>query len=423
MSVVTFPAKAPARDEKRRIFTDQSIRGLKAPTSGGSVAHFVDDTPGLALRITSAGARTWTLYYRWRGAQKVLSLGRYPALKLADARDLAREAERQRSKGIDPAAVRQASQNVLTFGKLAEKYMELYAAGKRESGRKEEQRKLNADILPRWKNRPAAEITRRDVAELIAEKAKTAPIAGNRLRSLLSKLYAFAVEHGFVEHSPVFGTKRPGKEKRRERVLTEDEIRRVWAACDTQVPRVAAWFRLRLVTAQRGGELLQMRWKDLDGDWWTIPGEFTKNGKAHRVYLSETAGAILDGLHRKQGATWVFPLDVMGDHKHVGRRLAQSTRANIVKDGDPVPPRGRATADFTGHDMRRTAATFMARAGVPENIIGRILNHSQSKNITDVYVRASFDREKKAAMEVWDQQLAAILAGKPAESADRYVAP
>ena len=74
--------------------------------------------------------------------------------------------------------------------------------------------------------------------------------------------------------NPVIGVKKPTKETTRDRVLTDDEIRRLWDACETQNPYVCAWFRLRLVTAQRGGELLQMRWQDIDpkSHFWTIPG-------------------------------------------------------------------------------------------------------------------------------------------------------
>jgi integrase len=122
---------------------------------------------------------------------------------------------------------------------------------------------------------------------------------------------------------------------------------------------VCAWFRLRLVTAQRAGELLQMRWQDIDpkSHFWTIPGEFVKNAHGHRVFLNETARKILAGVpkpKKPKKAVWVFPKSFMGDYKHVGRRLAQSTRANIV----PQPKtsgKERDRADVRGHDIRRAS--------------------------------------------------------------------
>jgi integrase len=187
-------------------------------------------------------------------------------------------------------------------------------------------------------------------------------------------------------------------------------------------PRVAAWFRLRLVTGQRGGELMKLRWQDIDesGEWWTIPGEFAKNAQGHRVYLNDQARKIIGGIKRQEGP-WVFPEELMGDYKHVARRLAQPARANILRPGaEPPVPEHRASADFTGHDLRRTAASYMASGGVPRFIISRILNHSQDKDITGVYDRYSYDAEKKAAMKFWNRQLSAVLNGKPLATAGRF---
>src|SRR5439155_1014131 len=198
-----------------------------------------------------------------------------------------------------------------------------------------------------------------------------------------------------------------------DRVLTHDEIRRIWDACDTQNPYVSAWFRLRLVTAQRGGELLQMRWQDIDkkSHFWSIPAEYVKNAHGHRVYLNGLARRVLATVPHDDKSPWVFPKSSMGDYKHVGRRLAQSTRADIVAE---VKTNGkdRDRADIRGHDLRRTAASLMASGGVPRFVISRILNHSEEKDITSVYDRYSYDAERRAAIEFWNRQLSAILKGK-----------
>jgi integrase len=228
----------------------------------------------------------------------------------------------------------------------------------------------------------------------------------NRTRALISTIYNFGITRELVDQNPVIGVPKPTSEKARERVLTEEEIRRVWEACSTQPPRVAAWFRLRLATAQRGGEILQMRWQDLADDWWNIPPEFVKNDHGHRVYLNKVARGLVDTLHHSDKSIWVFPLSLMGDYKHVGRRLAAETRANIE--------------DFRGHDLRRTAASVMTRRGVPRFIVARILNHSVDKDITGVYDRYSYDREKKAAMQFWGKQLSAVLAGRAVTTAGRF---
>ena len=109
----------------------------------------------------------------------------------------------------------------------------------------------------------------------------------------------------------------------------------------------------------------------------------------------------------------------MGDFKHVGRRLAQSTRANIVAE-PKANGKARDRADVRGHDLRRTAASLMASGGVPRFVISRILNHSEEKNITSVYDRYSYDAEKRRAMEFWDRQLTAVLANESLARVGRF---
>jgi integrase len=133
------------------------------------------------------------------------------------------------------------------------------------------------------------------------------------------------------------------------------------------------------------------------------------------------AGArkLIEDVPRDDDAVWVFPKSRMGDYKHAGRRLAQSTRANIIARSK-ARRRARDRADVRGHDLRRTAASLMASGGVPRFLISRILNHSQERDITSVYDRYSYDAEKRAAMEFWGRQLNSVLEGKPLSYAGRF---
>lgn len=419
---VQFPHPA-VRRERRRILNDTSIRSIKAPAAG-RIDYFDDATPGLSLRVTSNDVRTWTVFYRDKnGRQKRMTLGRYPAVKLVDARELARDAQRKVAHGGDPVVEKRAARDVLTFGDLATEYIDSHAKPNKRSW-KEDERQLNATLLPKWKTRPAAEISAEDLLAVLNAKVKAgAPVAANRLRALVSRIFTFAAEQRLVPPTanPVIGVKKPTKETTRDRVLTDDEIRRLWDACATQNPYVCGWFRLRLVTAQRGGELLQMRWQDIDpkSHFWTIPAAFVKNAHGHRVYLNEAARKILDDVPRREEAIWVFPKSFMGDYKHVGRRLAQSTRANIVAK-PKANGKERDRADVRGHDLRRTAASLMASGGVPRFVISRILNHSEEKNITSIYDRYGYDAEKRAAMEFWNRQLSAVLRGRSASKVRRF---
>ena len=420
---IKFPHQPARRLERRRIINDTTIRSIKPPARG-AVDYFDDLTPGLSLRVTSGDVRTWTVFYRDKNArQKRLAIGRYPAVKLVDARELARNAQRSVAHGNDPSADKRAARQVLTFAELAAKYIDEYAKPNKKSWL-EDRRQLDADLLPKWKTRPAADLSADDLLAILNAKVKKgSPVAANRVRALVSRIFTFGAEQRLVPPTanPVIGVKKPTKEASRDRVLTSEEIRRIWDACDTQNPYVSAWFRLRLVTAQRGGELLQMRWQDVDAKshFWTIPGEFVKNAHGHRVYLNELARKLLATVPREDELAWVFPKSFMGDYKHVGRRLAQNTRANIITEAKEST-HGRDRVDIRGHDLRRTAASLMASGGVPRFLIGRILNHSEDKDITSVYDRYGYDAEKKAAMEFWNRLLAAILNARPTSRLPRF---
>ena len=135
--------------------------------------------------------------------------------------------------------------------------------------------RLNIDVLPAWRHRLMRDITRRDVRDLLDTVAERAPIVANRVRALLHKFFAVAIDHEVVDVNPVTGTPKPvKKESRRERVLTHDELRAFWTATESLPLEMRAAFRLLgTITAQRGGEVFGMRWQDVDlvGGWVDDP--------------------------------------------------------------------------------------------------------------------------------------------------------
>lgn len=195
-----------------------------------------------------------------------MTLGSYPAMSLADARDRARKALTAADDGLDPATQKYAATNARTFSELCADYMKRHAIPKKKTW-KEDQRILDKDVLPRWKHAAPNTITRSDVRSLVeAVYDRGAHIHANRVLAVVRKIFNFAIERDWLEHNPCHMVKRPAKEQPRERVLTPDEIRRFWAATEVEAPPIRAAFRLRLLTAQRGGEVLKMRWSDLDLD-------------------------------------------------------------------------------------------------------------------------------------------------------------
>jgi integrase len=204
-----------------------------------------------------------------------------------------------------------------------------------------------------------------------------------------------------VEFNPVAGLPPQGQERSRERVLSEDEIRALWAAWEAEGSVTSGLFRMLLLTAQREAEVRGMRWADISGSWWAVPPGIVKNKLAHRVYLGVEALALLDALAEKTGAgEWVF----------ASPRRAAAPIASINK----AKERFRAATeipDWRPHDLRRTAATYMGRLGVSRTAIARVLNHVDS-GVTAVYDRSTGEPEIENALRVWGNRLNEIVEGK-----------
>jgi integrase len=183
--------------------------------------------------------------------------------------------------------------------------------------------------------------------------------------------------------------------------LSEDEIRAVWSACDAGPGIIADAFRLMLLTAQRRGEVLSMRWQDIDGGWWTIPAEVAKNGRSHRVPLSPQALAFLARRRERANGPWVFPSPTT-DH----------AIENPQKAAERLRERSKVS-DLRLHDFRRTAASLMTGMGISRLTVKKILNHAE-RDVTAIYDRHSYDPEKRTALDAWNRRLEAVVSGTKA---------
>jgi integrase len=389
--------------------TAQFVESLKAPEAG-QIDYWDQHTRGMGLRISQGGRKAWTVLYRFHGRSRRLTLGTFPTLSLADARQAAGNALREAQHGTDPATAKQDARSADTFGELAQLYLDRYAKREKRTWR-EDERKLKIDLLPKWRNRKGHEIKRADVLEMLDGIVdRGSPVSANRTRALISKVFNFGIKRGIVESNPAQGVDNPGHEQQRDRVLSEDEIRTLWGALDTEPAWSAAVFRLDLLTAQRRSEILGMTWDELDlaSGWWTIPGERTKNGLAHRVPLAPQAVKILKTLQSgKHDEVFVF----RGGRR--GRPMAnlQKPLRRLKKD---------TQLDFRFHDLRRTTASCMTGIGIPRVVVSKILNHVE-RGITAVYDRHSYDAEKRAAMHKWERRLQVIIANRQVDSNNKVI--
>jgi integrase len=395
-------------------FTAAKIKFLEG-IPGKQVDYFDKTLPGFFLRVSQDGKKSFGVMYRHGGRLRRMKLGTYPLLSLAKARNKAASALRNVELGHDPATEKQEDRHAMTFEQVALEYLEHHAKTKKKSW-EEDERVIKKDLIPEFGKDHAKDITRRDVRTFLERKSAKAPIMANRIRALLRKIFNWAIIAEIVESNPVYLVPAPGKERQRERVLTADEIKCIWDAIDTDRKNAddshlkvktlsAGIMKLRLLTAQRGAEVMSMEWDELDTEtgWWTIPGNKTKNGLSHRVPLTEPALAILREMksvaEEDDYSQFVFP-SPKGD-THI--RNPQKAIERIQK---------ATKIDFVGHDFRRTAASMMTGMGIPRLTVKKILNHVE-REITAVYDRHSYDAEKREALEAWAKRLMKIVSETP----------
>jgi len=387
---------------------DRAIAALRVAAR----TDFVDaKLPELALRVTPAGVKTWTVRYRVKGDRAAvhrrrLLLGAYPTLGLADAREKARdELRRVQKEGADPAGEKRApaAPGAFTFGDLVPVYVAFARGRKREW--QNDRAKIRRWLLPHWEDRPLKSLTRADVHEVLDRAVAAGLTTGvNRLQAVISRLFTVALDRGLIDAHPAARLLKRIAERPRDRVLTDDELRALWAGLEARPGRAADAVRFRLLTGQRmTEEIMPATWAelDLDGGTWTIPRERTKNRKQpHVVPLSTSAVTMLARRCREVGAA----------------------EPRVFPGLNPSSPDYRTLSTLrTGYawiDLRRTVATRLAELGFSETTIGRVLNHARHTVTARHYNQHAYDEEKRAALDAWDRELRRILERKPKPRAD-----
>lgn len=353
--------------------------------------------PGFSVRVFPTGRKVFTLKYRYGVKQRRLPIGVHPRISLQEARSKAIEALRLVDDGIDPAAHRR--QLGMTVEAICTDFIRQYARPRNRSW-KEAERILQREFVAVHGQRNIREIKRHDILDMMdGAIERGATYQANRIHSNLRKLFNWCLERDIVDASPVAGTKPPTREEARDRVLSDDEINSVLQVCAKDAYPFRQFVPLLLATAQRRGEVSQMKWSqvDLDTKQWVIPAELSKNGKPHVVPLNDFALRLLAEVPRFADCDWVFTTTrrspISGFSKALRHIHAQSE-----------------TCDWRFHDLRRTAASGMARLRVPPHVVEKVLNHISGtiSGVAAVYNRYGYDAERREALDNWGSFLDGI---------------
>jgi len=406
----------------RRALTTKTVEAIK-PDPNQRLELPDPALSGLYLVVQPSGAKSWALRYRYAGKPKKLTLGRWPVMGLADARAAASNAIETVNHGDDPGAAKKATKAARLEAQLSERdkiktLVEQFGARHLSTLKSGEtvKRELNRHVVAIWGERDIQTITKRDVIDLldgIADSGRV--VTANRVRAYLNKFLSWCVERDIIKQSPAMGVKPAAKEKSRDRVLTDQEIKWFWQACTVEGQPWGRLGKMLLLTGQRLGEVVNMTDGEITDDLWHLTADRTKNGRAHDVALSEAARDVLGTVERVKGrAGYLFTTNgasaLQGYHKgrnHIAKRMAE-----IASD-----ERGEAVEipHWTFHDLRRTAATCMARLGIPVRVTEAVLNHVSGTGggIVGVYQRHDYADEKRNALDAWARFVGDLVDGQP----------
>ena len=383
LSLTRLPSRSKPMPVRRVKLTELRIANLTKPQLG--VAYIYDTvTPSLAIRVTPAGGRSFVVVKKINGQTQRITLGRFPGLRLDDARQAARTIAGEIAKGDDPVALRRAARaRKIKLADLWPSYLS-HLKQRNRTWRRDKQR-WEDEVGPALGNKALADITRGDCQTLVDRIGADHPIAANRIAAFLSALLNFAVRSDRLAVNPANGLIRY-QETSRSRVLKSDELQNLLSSIETEGEPWASVFLMLLFTGARRGSVISMRWEDIDlgAVIWTIPAQVAKNKTATPIPLTEPAVRLLrQRLERSAGEPWVFPSPIGGSHL-VGlpKAWARVLRRAGIKN-------------LRIHDIRRSVGTAMARTGASPHLIATGLGH-RSIASARAYVRLAGEDARQA---------------------------
>ena len=391
------------------VLTEPFIRNLKPAAPGKRYGVADALVPGLKVRVTDRGSKSFVLWRRYPGAKNsaaARSLGKVGELTLANARTKAREWLALLALGKDPSALATAA-TTATFGTAIEDYLVRHVKGQRKA--RDVEREIRNELMPDWTHRPLNEITRADVISLIDKiVARPAPGYARTIFSHIRTFFNWAIEHGLVETSPaerVRSAKLIGPKTPRTRVLTDAEVEEFWRSAERVPYPYGPMYRMLLLTGQRRGEVAGARWGEFDlaAKTWTVPPERFKSNSVHVVPLTDDVLTLLATLPRWQNCDALFSNDgkVPVNNFSIARKALDKALGK-----EP---------DWVIHDLRRTVRTRLSSLRVPDAVAEMVIGHGR-KGIQRVYDQHQYLDEMREALDAWSGRLRIIVNPPPANN-------
>lgn len=385
-------------------------RFVDSATAGDKPKVRLMDTevPNFGVRIMKAGKKEFILRYQGPdGSTREIAIGDARAIPVETARKRAMAGLGEVAKGADLLADRKARTTAAQERKLrtvewvVNQYREARELKKKRPRTIDtEDERLNRLVLPKLGDRPVRDLKAGDVETMLEQVAReTTRIRATHARAALGLVLSYALRKGWVDFNAAKATEVPVRITERRRLLTDDEIRSVWATKSV----AGRALRLALLCVTRANETAIAEWSefDLEAKVWFINPSHTKKNKQHVVPLSDMALELL--AECKNDSRWLFPSKTGEGPIHPHRMTRQ---ANRLCEGETFGP----------HDLRRTAATRMGAMGFAntESILARVLSHKSNAGSAAMgsYLHYDFVKEKRAFLEAWAKEVARIVKEK-----------
>jgi integrase len=410
-----------ARTQTPVRLNEDTIKRLPIPEKGNRITYFPaavlqgSQVPrGFGVRVTASGAKSFIINYRIKRDEFRYTIGSYPDWSALRAVREARSLRQQIDRGENPLDGRKRPPTTNTVSGLLDEFVERYVEKEAKLRTAHPiKRAFDQLVKPSIGKVGIYELRRSNVAQMLDEVAdERGLVMADKTLAWLRKAFNWYAGKDDKFNSPIVKgmARTKPRERARTRVLSDDELRVIWPLL-AEAGTFGAMLKMLLLTAQRRDEVANMTWMEVGSDGiWTIPSERYKTKRPNHVPLSDAARLVVEAQPKIDGCDYVFPSREKTPFSGFGKSKAKLEKAVLSykkgAEAEPLP-------NWTLHDLRRTAKTLMARAGVRPDISERVLGHVIA-GVEGTYDRHSYADEKRDALEKLAAMIERILNPLPA---------